>query len=96
MAEDEASQPEYQAPSEHLRKNALDDKDDFFKKAEAFADGRYDEVTDPFSDKPKIVKNEGPKKSSDDSSATLPGFEDLDGDGDELIDDALLDDETED
>jgi ElaB/YqjD/DUF883 family membrane-anchored ribosome-binding protein len=93
LAAHEASEPEYKAPSEHLRKNALDDKDDFFKKAEAFADGRYDEVTDPFSDKPTIVRSEGKNVEKEKSSTLLPGFEDLDGDGDELIDDALLDKE---
>jgi ElaB/YqjD/DUF883 family membrane-anchored ribosome-binding protein len=86
----EANQPEYPEPNENLRKSALD-KDDFFKKAEAFADGRYDEVRDPFSTKPKIVGKVDKPTLPNKSSTPIPGFEDLDGDGDELIDDALLD-----
>lgn len=92
LARQEAEQPEYKKPGDQLKKSAFEDKDDFFKKAEAFADGRYDEVADPFSEKPKIV-GKSPSRPSETPSEPLPGFEDLDGDGNEIIDDALLDSE---
>ena len=93
LAKQEASQPEYKAPSELLEKDLLEDKDDFFKKAEAFADGRYEEVTDPFADpKPKIVSTpqEVDTEPTKTPSEPLAGFEDLDGDGNEIVDDALI------
>jgi ElaB/YqjD/DUF883 family membrane-anchored ribosome-binding protein len=93
LAKQEAEQPEYGNPDDQLKKSALEDKDDFFRKAEAFAEGRYDEVTDPFSEKPKIVGRSAPPPASETPSEPLPGFEDLDGDGNEIIDDALLDSE---
>lgn len=96
LAAKEAAEPEYKPPSEHLHKDLLEDKDDFFKKAAAFADGDYDEVRDPFSNKPKIIKVEE-DTSSTESNELLAGFEDLDGDGNEIVDDAIIvkDDEEE-
>ncbi len=66
----------------------LEGKDDFFSKADKFADGDYDAV------------NEGKVTLSTDDNyiaektqqIKAAGFEDLDNDGDEIIDDAILDD----
>lgn len=65
----------------------LEGKDDFFSKAGKFADGDYDAV------------NEGKVTLSTDENYTpektnlikAAGFEDLDNDGDEIIDDAIID-----
>ena len=90
-AAEEAAEPKYKDPNPELGKSSLEDKDDFFAKAAAFADGRYEDVRDPFSGKPKIVgKNEVEKPIN---TNPLPGFEDLDGDGNEIIDDALIEEE---
>ncbi|NND08413.1 MAG: apolipoprotein A1/A4/E family protein [Saprospiraceae bacterium] len=80
-------------PAEALKKDPLAG-DDFFAKAAAFADGDYDKVRDPFApDKPKIVGKTEPDKAADEG--TVPGFDDLDGDGNEIIDDAQIVSEEE-
>ncbi len=95
MAKEDQVQPVKKSHTEALREDQLDDKDDFFKKAEAFAEGRYGEVTGEYSKpKPKITKIEESNKKEG-SSAPLPGFEDLDGDGNEIVDDALIVDDDE-
>jgi len=77
----------YSGPMDYRGKSLLDDKDDFFEKAKDFADGK------PLKDeKPEITKSksgEGKKKDT----RRVYGFEDLDGDGDEIIDDAILEEE---
>jgi hypothetical protein len=62
----------------------------FFDKAEKFASGDYDGVKDePLLqvNKDKASTNEEPKKPW---SEPVAGFEDTDGDGDPLIDDAII------
>lgn len=69
----------------------LDDKDDFFAKARRFAEGDYGNKggqTKPGS--MEIRKN--PDFQAPEKKGQVPGFEDNDGDGDELIDDAILED----
>jgi ElaB/YqjD/DUF883 family membrane-anchored ribosome-binding protein len=67
----------------------IDDKDDFWSKAENFAEGDYS------MGKARVV-------GSDDSASETPddgklrGFEDRDGDGDPLVDDAIIVDDTTD
>lgn len=65
--------------------------DSFFDRARRFAEGDYHNEGARTGDM-KISKDPDfkpkPKKEG-----TVPGFEDLDGDGDELIDDAIIDDE---
>lgn len=90
LAKSEAAQPEFREHGDQLKKSAFDDKDDFFKKAEAFADGRYDAVSDPFSQKAEIIGKEEIQKKPE-NQHPIAGFEDLDGDGNEIIDDALID-----
>lgn len=63
--------------------------DDFFSKADKYAKGEYSAFSegkitiDP--DKPAQPKKDG---------RTAAGFEDLDGDGNEIVDDAILDDDS--
>lgn len=61
----------------------LKDKDDFWSKAESFAAGDYT------MGKAKVVgTDDSVEPKSDDGD--LKGFEDLDGDGDALMDDAII------
>ncbi len=85
IEEEEAKK--YSGPLKYRDKSLLDDKDDFFKKASAFADGK------PMPDeKPRVVKKKSDDKKSEDKRKVY-GFEDLDGDGDEIIDDAIIEEE---
>lgn len=67
----------------------LEDTDDFFSKADKFASGEYDSFSEG-----KITIEEGTveKQKFTDGKPAL-GFKDLDGDGNELIDDAIIDPE---
>ncbi len=58
----------------------------FFDKAEAFADGRYDDVKESF-----IQIDETFTENKDKFEGEIYGFEDQDEDGDPLIDDAIID-----
>lgn len=86
----------------------LDDTDDFFSKADKFASGEYDafsegKITIKSNDGVELKASDKPSKPSLDydaatdaaldSGAKAAGFEDLDGDGNELIDDAIVSDE---
>ena len=68
-----------------LSKSELEGKDDFFKKAEAFAEGRPMDGSTPI----EINTDEVAKKETKQAF----GFEDLDGDGNEIIDDAIIEEE---
>ena len=62
----------------------LDGKDDFFSKAEKFADGDYHGAAEgSITVTDKVLKTGG-------AIATAAGFTDLDGDGNEVIDDAIV------
>jgi len=68
----------------------LDDTDDFFSKADKFGDGDYDAVNEG-----KLTIEEAPKDTSK-TIADLAGFDDLDGDGNPLVDDAdIINDDTD-
>lgn len=86
----------------------LDDTDDFFSKADKFASGEYDafsegKITIKDNDGLELKASKNPSKpsldynaatdASIDSGAKAAGFDDLDGDGNELIDDAIVSDE---
>ena len=88
----------------------LDDTDDFFSKADKYAGGEYDafsegKITIKDNDGLELKASDKPSKPTlDYDSATdaaidtgkkAAGFEDLDGDGNELIDDAIVADEEE-
>jgi ElaB/YqjD/DUF883 family membrane-anchored ribosome-binding protein len=79
-------------PKERLQEDSLDSKQDFFSKAERFAQGDHH----AFNEKPRVIPSDGtaPEKPSDKPVNPLRGFEDLDGDGNELIDDAILDEDN--
>jgi polyhydroxyalkanoate synthesis regulator phasin len=81
----ESEQRAESAGSESL----LDGMDDFFDKASRFADGDYHNTG-----KARPMGNEEPEEGKE-NKGRVKGFEDLDGDGDELIDDAILDGEEE-
>ncbi len=62
----------------------LDDKDDFFSKAAKYADGDYQGAAEgSITVTDKVLKAGG-------TIATAAGFTDLDGDGNEVIDDAIV------
>jgi hypothetical protein len=67
-----------------LGKSTLEGQDDFFSKAERFAKG------EPLDDRPDVEITQGEPQQKKDIKAA--GFEDLDGDGDEIIDDAIIED----
>lgn len=62
----------------------LEDTDDFFSKADKYAEGEYG----AFSDGKITVIEE--RIEVDKPTVKAAGFEDLDGDGDEIIDDAVI------
>lgn len=83
-----AERERYSGPMEFRGKSLLDDKDDFFEKAKAFAEGR------PMpSDKPEILETDRTKEKKKKDDRKVFGFEDADGDGDEIIDDAIIEEE---
>ena len=68
----------------------LDGTDDFFSKADKFGDGDYDAVNEG-----KMTIEEAPKDVSK-TIADLAGFDDADGDGNPLVDDAdIINDDTD-
>ena len=89
-AKDEATYRPSQSHNEALGKSSMPG-DDFFAKASAFADGDYN----AFNEAPEIQNADEDQKDISSHSEPLPGFEDLDGDGNEIIDDALIVDEEE-
>ena len=68
----------------------LDDKDDFFSKAAKYAEGDYDGAAEG-----QIKITDAEIKESGDT-AKAAGFTDLDGDGNEVIDDAIIIDDLSD
>ena len=77
----------YSGPMEYRGKSMLDDKDDFFEKAKAFADGR------PAPPKGMSIEENPVDKPNKKDGRKVYGFDDLDGDGDEIIDDAIIDEQ---
>lgn len=67
-----------------LSGSLLDGKDDFFEKAKRFSEGQ------PLDDSPKLSTN---KAETEKPSYKAYGMEDADGDGNELIDDAIIEEE---
>lgn len=65
------------------KSSLLDGKDDFFSKAERFARGEYHDTS--LTKDPNYKAKEKPGKAA--------GFDDHDGDGNELIDDAIIDED---
>jgi gas vesicle protein len=65
----------------------LEDKDDFFSKAERYSEGEYGAFSEG---KISISKASDDAPESKAPKAKIAGFEDLDGDGNEMVDDAIL------
>lgn len=72
--------------------STLSGTDSFFERAERFAQGDYHNE----GGKKMRIQEDPDFEKEDKTSGTLHGFTDDDGDGDPLIDDAILDDEEED
>ena len=68
----------------------LDGFDDFFSKAARFADGDYHNKG--AEDKPEVSIDKSKKQDRPKHTGKLTNFSDNDGDGDELIDDAIIED----
>jgi vacuolar-type H+-ATPase subunit H len=67
----------------------LDGFDDFFSKAARFADGDYHNKGE---EKPEVSIDKSKKQDRPKHTGKLTNFSDNDGDGDELIDDAIIED----
>lgn len=80
----EKEEKEFRPHSSH-GESLLDDSGDFFEKADQFAKGDYDAAQ-----KGRITIEGKIEPEDKPSKGTVKGFEDLDGDGDEIIDDAII------
>ena len=93
----EKEKRKYEDPRKNIfedNEDLLSEHDDFFEKARRFAEGDYqNEGKKTPSGKMDIQRD--PDFKARDKTGTVPGFEDLDGDGDEIIDDAIIDDDDE-
>jgi len=90
MAAEEAANPTPKYSEETLDTGGslLDGTDDFFSKADKFADGDYGAFSEG-----KIEINEDITATPAKEIAKAAGFTDHDGDGNEMIDDAIISDE---
>lgn len=82
-AEAAKPQKDLQTILDENKDSLLKEKDDFFSKAEQYADGDYQAAAEG---KVTIQEIEAPAKEA----ATAAGFTDMDGDGNEVIDDAII------
>jgi ElaB/YqjD/DUF883 family membrane-anchored ribosome-binding protein len=73
------------------KKGPLGGMDSFFDKAERYASGDYADEGTPAGKDVTIRKD--PDYKPKENTGKVKGFDDLDGDGDEIIDDAILDDD---
>jgi hypothetical protein len=100
MAEEEAKIPKKEFGDETLDAGGslLDGTDDFFAKAAKFGEGDYD-MSDKKDSAPEITEHKRTggllELPDDDGNPKAAGFTDHDGDGDEIIDDAVIVDEEE-
>jgi gas vesicle protein len=90
MAEEEAATPKKDFADETLDTgdSLLSGTDDFFEKAARFADGDYSSALEgktTIIESKEVIEKKPPAKAA--------GFEDLDGDGNEMIDDAIISEE---
>jgi ElaB/YqjD/DUF883 family membrane-anchored ribosome-binding protein len=70
----------------------LDGSDDFFDRAARFAEGDYHNEGAKKKEGEITISHKKEEKQKD-NTGRIKGFEDRDGDGDDLIDDAILDEE---
>ena len=88
---DEIEEAKLKNPKHKVEDSLLGGFDSFFNKAKDLADKLDKKVEDRYSssDEIKITQQDSPKKKEDKPSR-IYGFEDLDGDGNPLIDDAII------
>ncbi len=67
----------------------LEGKDSFFEKARRFAEGDYHGT----GSKPQVTKPEEPAAPAPPKEGKTKGFDDLDGDGNDIVDDAIIEDQ---
>jgi hypothetical protein len=90
---DEEAEAKLKNPKHKLGDDFLSSYDSLFEKASKFNEKFEEKAKDHFGlgdDKVKITKVE-PPKTKDDKPIKVHGFEDLDGDGNPIFDDAILD-----
>lgn len=80
--------PEFAEDTIDASGSLLEGTDDFFSKADKFADGQYGAFSEGKTTLETNVKELPPK--SFESLPPATGFDDLDGDGNEIIDDAII------
>ena len=107
--EDVMNQKDPKIGYDNLEGSLLDDKDDFFSKAERYAEGNYsgrattppetpdaDEPTnDIFANTAERQKELEEASEKEPFQGEVKGFNDADGDGDPVIDDAIIDEDPE-
>lgn len=74
---------------DNVKGSLLDGKDDFFEKAKRFADGDYHNTGKKENQKEVEVQKD-PNYQKTTPEGKVKGFEDLDGDGNEIVDDAII------
>ena len=91
---------------DNLEGSMLDGKDDFFSKAEKYAEGNYsgketppettsNDANDIFANTAEHQKQLEESAEKEPFKGDIKGFTDSDGDGDPVIDDAILDEDPE-
>lgn len=75
---------------DNAKGSLLDGQDDFFERAERFAKGDYHNTGAKDNVPADMEIKKDPDYVKPESTGTVKGFEDLDGDGDEIIDDAII------
>ena len=82
-------------PKSKLEDSLLDEKDDFWAKAQRYSEGDYHNEGARKKDGEISITNAEPAEKPK-NEGKVKGFEDLDGDGDEIIDDAIVVDDDDD
>lgn len=72
----------------NTKDSLLENKDSFFEKARRFAEGDYDGTGGP-----KVTKSTEPTPPAPPKEGKTKGFDDLDGDGNDIVDDAIVEDQ---
>jgi hypothetical protein len=82
-------------PAADIKESLLGKHDSFFDRASRYAEGNY-QMEDKEGKTGDMEIGKDPEyKGKPQNEGTVPGFEDLDGDGDELIDDAIIDEDED-
>ncbi len=89
---DEEAEAELKEPKHKPEDDLLGGFDSFFDKAKNFADRLEKKVEDRFKSDEKVKITQKELQQKKDDNRKIFGFDDLDGDGDALIDDAIIED----